>query len=95
MPYRSKKHVVIHTWVMQANGIELVRQGEYDMIMPYGQGALHQVIDPECLFDCLTFRTVSVATTVVTVANSGATIAQFFVTAQESRAAGSYFAKHF
>src|SRR6056297_2989293 len=43
--------------------------GKYNVVMLYGQGVLHQVVDPECLFGSLTFRAMPVATTVVTVAH--------------------------
>src|SRR5690554_7222477 len=50
MPYRSKQQVKIHPLVMQANGIQLVRNREYNVVMFYRQGATHQVVNPECLF---------------------------------------------
>jgi hypothetical protein len=45
-------------------------QGEYNVVMLNGKGALAQILDPECLFYSLAFRTVSIATAIVAVAYS-------------------------
>ena len=64
---------------MQANSIQLVGHCKYNVIMFNRQGALHQVIDPECLFGSLTFRAMPVATTVIAIANRATVIAYLFM----------------
>lgn len=61
VPDRSKEQVVIQPLVVQANGIQLVRHRKDDVVMLHGQGAMHQVVDPESLFGRLTFGTMPVA----------------------------------
>jgi hypothetical protein len=50
MPNCSKEQVVIHPLVVQANGIQPVRNRKYNVVMFYRQGATHQVVNPKCLF---------------------------------------------
>ena len=69
---------------MQAKTIQLVRNREYDMVMFHRKGTLHQVVDPKCLFCSLAFGTVSVATTVVAVADGSTGVTYFFMTTQGS-----------
>jgi hypothetical protein len=80
--------------VVQANVIQLVWHREYNVVMLYWQGALHQVVNPECLFCSLTFRAMPVAAAIITVTNHTAGFAYFFVSAQGSRSAVGYFAQH-
>jgi hypothetical protein len=72
---------------VQANGIQLVWHREYNVVMLNGQGVLHQVVNPECLFCSLAFRTMPVAAAIVTVTNHTAVFASFFVPAKEQRSA--------
>jgi hypothetical protein len=57
--------------------------------MLYGQGVLHQVVNPESLFGSLTFRAMPVAATIVTVAYHSTVFACLFVPAQRGSAARS------
>jgi hypothetical protein len=79
---------------MQANVIQLVWHSEYNVVMFYWQGALHQVVNPECLFGSLTFRAVPVAATIVTVTNHTTAFAHFFVSAKGSSAATGNFTQY-
>jgi hypothetical protein len=64
---------------MQTNVIQLVWHREYNVVMFNGQGALHQVVNPECLPDSLAFRAMPVAATIITVTNHTTVFANFFV----------------
>ena len=52
----------------------MVGHSENDMIMPHGQCALHQLVNPEGLFGCLAFGTMPVATTVIAITNRAAVV---------------------
>lgn len=69
---------------MQADSIQLVWHSKHNVIMLNRQSILYQVFDPEGLFCSLTFWTVSVAATIVTVTHRSAVFAYFFMTAKSS-----------
>jgi hypothetical protein len=79
---------------VQANVIELVWHREYNVVVLNGQGALHQVVNPECLPGSLTFWAMSVAAAIVTVTNHTTVFAHFFVSAKGGSAATGYFAQY-
>jgi hypothetical protein len=81
--------------VVQTHRIELVWHREYNVIMFNGQGALYQVVNPECLFRGLAFRAMPVAAAIITVTYSTTTFAGLLVTAKGSCTATGYFAQHF
>jgi hypothetical protein len=81
--------------VVQAKVIQLVWHGEYNVVVFNWQGALHQVVNPECLFCCLTFRAVPVAAAIITVTNYTTVFAHFLVSAKGGSTAGGYFAQNF
>ena len=60
IPNRSKKQVVIPPLVVQANGVQVVRNGKHQVVMFHRQGGTHQIINPESLFCRLAFGTVAV-----------------------------------
>ena len=62
--------------------------------MLYGQGVLHQVVDPKSLFCRLAFRAMPVATTVVTIAHRATFFACLFVPTKGSSTATGYFAQY-
>jgi len=95
LPNGSKKQVVIHPLVVQANGVQVVRNCKDQVVMFHGQGCTHQVVNPEGLFCCLTFGTVAVAETVVTVTKGSAVLTGFFMAAQGCSPANSYLSQHF
>ena len=76
---------------MQTNVIQLVWHSEYNVVMFNWQSALHQVVNPECLFGSLAFRAVPVSATLITKAHHTAVLAHFFVSAKcNSAAAGNF-----
>ena len=84
IPNGREEQVVVHPLVMQADCIQLMWNRKYNVVVLYGQGILHQVIDPKCLFRCLAFGTVTVSTAVITVTDRTTVITYFFVPAQYS-----------
>ena len=79
---------------MQTKAIQLMGYCKDKVVMPYGQGTSRKIIDPEGLFCCLTFGTVPVATTVVTVAYAAALLASLLVTAKGRGAATAYLTQY-
>ncbi len=63
--------------------------------MPDGQGASHQIVNPEGLFCGLTFWAMPVPTAVVAVAYYSAMVTDFLVSSQGRCPANSYFAQYF
>ena len=72
----------------------MVGHSENDMIMTHGQCALHQLVNPEGLFGCLTFRTMPVATTVIAITNRAAVVTHLLVPAKSSGSTECNFCKH-
>jgi hypothetical protein len=72
----------------------MVRDSKYNVIVLNRNGALHQVVDPECLFGSLAFRTVPVATTVIAISYHAATFAYLLVSAKGGSPAVCYFAEY-
>ena len=86
-PYRFEQYGVIHLIVPQAYIVQNVRYRKNDMIMFDRQDFFLKSFYPFYLFIRLTFRAVSVATTVIAVIYRTAIIANLFVPAQRCRAA--------
>jgi hypothetical protein len=95
LPHSGKKQIVIPPLVVQANGVQVVRNGKDQMVMFHGQGFLHQIIDPEGLSGSLAFGTMAIAATVVTVTDGSAVLTGLFMTAQGCSPANSYLIQHF
>ena len=72
----------------------MVGHSENDMIMPHGQCALHQPVNPEGLSGCLAFWTMPVATTVITITDRAAVVTCFLVSAKGGGSAECNFSKH-
>src|SRR5690554_48940 len=72
----------------------MVGHSENDMIMPHGQCALHQLVNPEGLFGCLAFGTMPVATTVIAITNRAAVVTHLLVSAKSSGSTECNFSKH-
>ena len=79
---------------MQTKAIQLMGYRKDKVVMLYGQGTSRKIIDPEGLFSSLTFGTVPVATTVVTVAYGTALLASLLMSAKGSRAATAYLTQY-
>lgn len=63
----------------------MVGHSENDMIMPHGQSALHQPVNPEGLSGCLAFWTMPVApvaTTVIAITNRAAVVTRLLMSAK-------------
>lgn len=60
----------------------------------YGQGVLHQIVNPECLFGGLALRAMPVSTAVVAVAYCATVLTRFLVASQNGSAAPAYFAQY-
>ena len=68
----------------------MVGNGEYNVVVLYGQGAFAQIVDPECLLCSLAFGTVSVATAIVTVSHRTTAVALLLVPSKCGGAADCY-----
>ncbi len=90
----QEKQVVIHPLVVQTYCIEMVRDSKYNVVVLNRKGALHQVVDPECLFGSLAFRTVPVATTIIAVSYRATVFACLLVSAKGGSPADGYFAQY-
>ena len=72
----------------------MVGHSENDMIMPHGQCALHQLVNPEGLFGCLAFGTMPVATTVIAITNRAAVVTCLLVSAKSGGSTECNSSKH-
>ena len=79
---------------MQTKAIQLMGNRKDKVVMLYGQGTSRKIIDPEGLFSRLTFGTVPVATTVVTVAYGAALLASLLMTAKGRGATTAYLTQY-
>ena len=79
---------------MQASGIQMMRNGEYNVVVFYGQGTSAQVVDPECLLCSLAFGTVPVATAIVTVSHRTTAVAFLLMPSKCGGAADCYLTQH-
>jgi hypothetical protein len=80
---------------VQANGIQLMGNREYNVVVLYRQSTLQQILDPERLFCSLALWTMPVATAIVAVANGATVVTRFFMATKNSGAAHGYFAQNF
>ena len=79
---------------MQTKAIQLMGYCKDKVVMLYRQGTSRQIVYPEGLFSCLTFGTVPVATTVVTVAYGAALLASLLMTAKGRGATTAYLTQY-
>ena len=69
-PYSTKKCIVIYAFAPQANLVQAMGHGKYDVIVLYRKGTFYQLFNPYSLFGALAFGTVPVATTVIAITGS-------------------------
>ena len=81
-PNCRKQQIVIHALVEQANRIQYMWYCENNMIMLYRKCFVSQFFNPYGLLGRQTFRAVTVATTVVAIANLVTAITTLFVPAK-------------
>jgi len=79
---------------MQTKAIQRVGYGKDEVVMLYRQGTARKVIYPEGLFSRLTFGTVPVAATVVTVAYGATLLASLFMSAKGRGSTTAYLTQY-